>query len=128
MQINNKPDYKSYSYDQLIDVKNHVDKEKYPDRYSEVCGLLEKMDKPNVIKPIKKKRRKLTISDHVIFGIISLLVIVYQVWSGHTIGRHGGFSMQDQPIIFWFFNGLFVFAFVSNVVHIAIKLNKSKNA
>ena len=84
MHMNNKPDYKSYSYDQLVDVKNHVDKERYPDRYEEVCCLLEKMDKPNITKPTKKKYPKFTKKDNVICGICALLFIVYQVWNGHT--------------------------------------------
>jgi len=35
-----EPDYEKYSFDELIDVYEHVDREKYPDRFKKVALLL----------------------------------------------------------------------------------------
>ena len=36
------PDYENYSLDQLIDVRDHINKEAYPDRYELILSELEK--------------------------------------------------------------------------------------
>ena len=37
-----EPDYKKCSYDELVDVYEHIDKEKYPERFKMVALLLGK--------------------------------------------------------------------------------------
>lgn len=36
-----KPDYQAYSYEELLDVYNNVDREAYPHRFQEVCDVME---------------------------------------------------------------------------------------
>ncbi|CAM5190090.1 RDD family protein [Alishewanella longhuensis] len=38
--MHDKPDFSSYSHSELLDVKEHIDKEAYPDRYAEIVNLL----------------------------------------------------------------------------------------
>lgn len=35
-----KPNYESYTEAELLDVYNNIDKERFPDRYAQVCNLL----------------------------------------------------------------------------------------
>ena len=128
LAMNDKPDYNSYTYEQLLDVQKHVDKEKYPDRYKEVCDLLARMDKPQVAKKIKKKAVKFTNSDHVFAGLTCFVIFAYHLWKGSTIGRHGGFSAVDEPLIYWFFNSVFIGLGIYNFGCVIFNLSKSKNA
>jgi hypothetical protein len=53
-----KPDYKSYSLEELYDVKDHIDKDKYPERYQallhEIALREAAVPTSEVIKPKRK--------------------------------------------------------------------------
>ena len=57
-----EPDYEKYSYDELIDVYEHIDREKYPDRFKKVALLLgetiEESDIPSVASEVNKPPSK----------------------------------------------------------------------
>ena len=123
-----KFDYKNCSYHDLIDIKNHIDKEKYSDRYNEVCSLLEKIEKPIDRKLVEKKVVRLTNSDYIFCGIFSFLLVAYQIWNEETIGRPSGFLLHENPAMFWFFNIMLLVAGIINFVSLFINLYRSKNA
>lgn len=36
-----EPDFESYTLDELLDAKEHLDRDNYPDRFAKVCNLIE---------------------------------------------------------------------------------------
>jgi len=40
--MQSEPDYEKYSYDDLIDVYEHIDRNLYPDRFKKIAILLDK--------------------------------------------------------------------------------------
>ncbi|ABV88709.1 RDD family protein [Shewanella pealeana] len=46
------PDYASYSYDELLDVEQHINKQQYPERYAAIIGLI---NDPRYLKEDKQE-------------------------------------------------------------------------
>ena len=49
--MESKPDYSSYSYNNLVDAFNHVDSDKYPDRFEELKHRIAHFDTSNSNQP-----------------------------------------------------------------------------
>jgi len=50
-----EPDYEKYSYDELIDVYEHIDRNLYPDRFKKIAMLLGKSAEDNDASPLVKE-------------------------------------------------------------------------
>ncbi len=97
-----KPDYKSYSLEELYDVKDHIDKDKYPERYQALLHeiALREAAKPTseVIKPERKSSNKEKIISSAIFFMAAVACIYY----GKIPLKHNReLSMDNQPFLFW---------------------------
>ena len=98
-----KPDYSSYSLEELYDVKDHIDKDKYPERYQELLHeiALREAAVPTseVIKPERKSNNKEKIITSAFFFMAAIACIYYR----KIPLKHGGeLSMDNQPFLFWF--------------------------
>ena len=117
--MNDKPDYKKYSKKQLREVAENIDRNRYPDRYEEVCELLGDRN--------HEKKRERSIFECVIMGIGILAIAIYQLFTGSTVGRNGGFSIQEEPLFFWLATVSFVGIGIYNFFEAYKKYSNSKN-
>ena len=99
-----KPDYKSCSLEELHDVKVHIDKDKYPERYQELLNEIAMRESsvptPEVEEVIKPKRKR-TNKEKIITSAFILIAAVACIYYGNIPGKHGGLSMDNDPFFFW---------------------------
>lgn len=55
-----KPDFSSYSYSDLLDAKEHIDKEAYPERYAEIVNLLQTRVQPAEPRVVPEEERPIS--------------------------------------------------------------------
>ena len=56
--MDSRPNYNNYTLEELLDVKNHIDKEKYPERAKEIeLALSDKMKDPEIQEEIEKQQK-----------------------------------------------------------------------
>lgn len=100
-----KPDYQSYTLEELNDVKSNIDKDAYPERYKELLQeiMLRGKSEPKVIiKEVARKGiRKPSNKEKFISSSIMLIITVVCLYYGKIPGKHDGWSMEEDPYFFW---------------------------
>ncbi len=98
------PDYKSYSLEELHDVKVHIEKDKYPERYQELLNEIALREAavpiPEIQEVIKPKRKR-TNKEKILTSAFILMTVIAFIYYGQIPGKHGGLSMDNDPIFFW---------------------------
>jgi len=102
-----KVDYCSYTLEELYDVHENIDKDAYPERYKELLKELASREKeeaakePDEAEEIKKPKRKRTNKEKIITSSFVLIAAAACLYFGEIPGKHGGLSIDDDPIAFW---------------------------
>ena len=100
-----EPDYKSYTLDELYDVKSNINKDAYPQRYKALQQELARREKAQpkvtVKETVKKPKRKATNKEKIISSAIMLIIVVVCIYIEKIPGKHDGYSMADDPYFFW---------------------------
>lgn len=78
-----KPNVASYTDEELLDVKRHIDKERYPDRYQEILNLLAD---PN--REIEKIETRTLPSE-----------VNSPTWRPRTTGQHGRLRLRLTDLV-----------------------------
>ncbi|WP_068546930.1 hypothetical protein [Thalassotalea crassostreae] len=100
-----KPDYQSYTLEELYDVEVNIDKEAYPERYKDLLHELklreEEESEVEVKEDTKKPKRKRTNKEKIITSSFILIAAAACLYYGNIPGKHGGLSMEEDPYFFW---------------------------
>jgi hypothetical protein len=100
-----KPDYQSYTLEELYDVKVNIDKEAYPEMYKDLLHELklreEATPKVEVKEVAKKPKRKRTNKEKIITSSFILITAAACLYYGNIPGKNGGLSIEDDPYFFW---------------------------
>ncbi|AXR06323.1 hypothetical protein [Salinimonas sediminis] len=98
-----KPDYQSYTLEELYDVEVNIDKDAYPERHKDLLHELklreEAKPKVEIKEDIKKPKR--TNKEKIITSSFILIAAAACLYYGNIPGKHGGLSMEDDPYFFW---------------------------
>jgi len=97
-----KPDYKSYSLEELHEVNERIDKDKYPERYQallhEIALREAAVPTSEVIKPERKSSNK----EKIIISAFFFMAAVACIYYGKIPLKHNReLSMDNQPFLFW---------------------------
>ncbi|MDR8525584.1 hypothetical protein [Shewanella fidelis] len=118
MTLSKKPDYKQYSLSELHDVKEHIDKEAYPDRYRlliEEIELRKQLPEPKAESRVFSKTEKVFILKSVMLLVaVFLSHSLFKAYKTGGITARGGdeYYLATNPMGFYFivvFHGLFLF-------------------
>jgi hypothetical protein len=100
-----KPDYQSYTLEELYDVEENIDKEAYPERYKDLLHELKLREdaKPQieVKEETKKPKRKRSNKEKITTSSLILAAAAACLYYGYIPGKHGGLSMEEDPYFFW---------------------------
>lgn len=100
-----KPDYQSYSLADLYDVQSRIDKDTYPERYEELLKEIADREKHKsevtVDSVAHKPKRKRSNKEKIASSLLLFIAVGACIFYGHIPGKHGGFSMENDPYIFW---------------------------
>lgn len=98
-----KPDYQSYTLEELYDVKVNIDKEAYPERYENLLIEIKLREEaaPKVMQKATKTKRKRTNNEKIVTSSFLLIVAIAVFYFEYIPGKHGGISMKEDPFFFW---------------------------
>jgi hypothetical protein len=97
-----KPDYKSYSLEELYDVKDHIDKDKYPERYQELLHEIALREAAVPTSEVIKPKRKRSNIEKIITSAFFFIAAIACIYYGKIPLKHGReLSMDNQPFLFW---------------------------
>ena len=89
-----EPNYEKYSLEQLLDIKAHIDKESYPERYQRIINILEdpmKLEKLRSKQELELEKREVEkVENEASFGAIAIWVYgAIVIYTGIAFGRRG---------------------------------------
>jgi len=126
------PDYKNYSLIELYDVKENIDKERYPDRYKLLIDeIYLKEQNPEKVSESTNKDKE---SKLVFIKFVSALCAVFFSWQLMTayktgiIHDRGGheYHLSTNPDGFYFIVGIHVFFLIFSTWLVFKKFRKSE--
>ena len=99
-----EPNYNSYSKEELIQARDSIDKEKYPDRFAAIISRLETI---KVSEPESTTVEESNDKGSIISGIYSIIVGVGLLWLTWLMSEQGTFksrqfelNQHEDPILF----------------------------
>lgn len=109
-----KPDYQSYTKDELLDVMQNIDREAWPERYSEIKKQLQKFEhqaEDNNLNETPKKSywREIDFNkfSEKAITLFFMLWLFYILFTGEIIAKHSYIEFDSSPKTFGFIVALF---------------------
>jgi len=126
------PNFKNYSFDELEEVEQNIDKELHPDRYEVVLNeltyrrSLEANSKPTIKEQDNKAENPPSKNKRISWLVISLFLGIYWLTEGEITAKNNNITPEGEPIIYWFFILMVLGNTVYNLV-VLMKMNYAKN-
>ena len=98
--MNFEPNYSNYSLEELYDVLEHIDHDRYPDRVKKINESIQIKAKE---KPVKNKSKKLTEKDKCLYSLLILIAILITTLVLGFLPMKGftWVNKDQEPIYFW---------------------------
>mgnify|MGYP006164171637 CR=1 FL=1 len=126
-----KPDYDSYSYEELLDAMEHLNKETYPERFTLLQGIISKRESGELVQikrvaaipeiDIKKELAEIqsNIKHTISFVVLGSLALAY-AYMNHSIilpfsRRH---SLESTGVSLWFSSTAIFCLIVNSIITI----------
>ena len=95
-----EPNYSNYSLEELYDVLEHIDHDRYPDRVKKINESIQIKAKE---KPVKNKSKKLTEKDKCLYPLLILIAILITTLVLGFLPMKGftWVNKEQEPIYFW---------------------------
>jgi hypothetical protein len=104
--LNSEPDYESYTYDELLDVLEHIDADRYPERLERIKLVIQQLSetlKDNPSTSLKETFRFTKKEGYCLsFFICSFLIVLCLFIEEVPISKSSSVHMESNPQLYWF--------------------------